>query len=331
VRTNTVSGPAQPTPRSSGSAAPEGARAQDRLQRPLRVPRPARRRAHRRGRGGAQRGLHRRAPRAITNNLNFGNPKKPEVYHQLREAVYGMGDACRVLETPVTGGNVSLYNENPQGAIYPDADHRHGGRAGGCRARHADALHHAGDTIILLGENTDELARVEYLAWIHGWSPARRRRATGGGARLIDALLAAIRPGTCAPRTIVRRAAWPSRSPKRAWPTASTPSARMWTSRTGTTLPLRALLFGEAQGRVVLSTAHADAVLATALAHGVPARIIGKVSDASFGLSITVGAHAVMAPLATLMTAYHDALPRAMSRAAAEAVPNDPALAGGPS
>ncbi|HSL72044.1 MAG TPA: phosphoribosylformylglycinamidine synthase subunit PurL, partial [Longimicrobiales bacterium] len=49
-------------------------------------------------------------PRAITNNLNFGNPLKPEVYHQLRECVLGMGEACRVFETPVTGGNVSLYN-----------------------------------------------------------------------------------------------------------------------------------------------------------------------------------------------------------------------------
>ncbi|MBR9990997.1 MAG: phosphoribosylformylglycinamidine synthase subunit PurL, partial [Gemmatimonadetes bacterium] len=58
-------------------------------------------------------------PRAITNNLNFGNPLKPEVYYQLREAVLGMGEACAAFETPVTGGNVSLYNENPNGAIYP--------------------------------------------------------------------------------------------------------------------------------------------------------------------------------------------------------------------
>ncbi len=58
-------------------------------------------------------------PMAITNNLNFGNPKPPEVYFQLREAVAGMGEACHALGTPVTGGNVSLYNENPSGAVYP--------------------------------------------------------------------------------------------------------------------------------------------------------------------------------------------------------------------
>ena len=58
-------------------------------------------------------------PLAITNNLNFGNPRRPEVYFQLREAIAGMAEACRVLGTPVTGGNVSLYNENPAGAVYP--------------------------------------------------------------------------------------------------------------------------------------------------------------------------------------------------------------------
>ena len=58
-------------------------------------------------------------PMAITNCLNFGNPKRPEVFFQFREAVGGMGDACAALGTPVTGGNVSLYNESPSGAVYP--------------------------------------------------------------------------------------------------------------------------------------------------------------------------------------------------------------------
>jgi phosphoribosylformylglycinamidine synthase subunit PurL len=58
-------------------------------------------------------------PIAITNCLNFGNPYDPEVYFQFKEAIRGMGDACRELETPVTGGNVSFYNESPEGAVYP--------------------------------------------------------------------------------------------------------------------------------------------------------------------------------------------------------------------
>jgi len=58
-------------------------------------------------------------PVAVTNCLNFGNPYKPEVFHMFREAVRGIGDACRVLNTPVTGGNVSFYNESPDYAVYP--------------------------------------------------------------------------------------------------------------------------------------------------------------------------------------------------------------------
>lgn len=58
-------------------------------------------------------------PLAITNCLNFGSPLKPEIFYQLAESVRGIGDACRALNTPVTGGNVSLYNENPEGAIWP--------------------------------------------------------------------------------------------------------------------------------------------------------------------------------------------------------------------
>src|SRR5690606_1498031 len=94
-------------------------------------------------------------PRAVTDNLNFGNPLKPEVYYQLREAVAGLAEACRAFDTPVVSGNVSLYNESPTGAIYPtpvvgmvgvlDDVERH------VRAGFRDP----GDAIILLGRNTD--------------------------------------------------------------------------------------------------------------------------------------------------------------------------------
>jgi len=58
-------------------------------------------------------------PLAITNCLNFGNPMDPEIYWQFREAIAGMGEACRAFDTPVTGGNVSFYNESPLGAVHP--------------------------------------------------------------------------------------------------------------------------------------------------------------------------------------------------------------------
>ena len=58
-------------------------------------------------------------PLAVTDNLNFGNPYKPEIFWQLREAVEGAAEACRAFGTPVIGGNVSLYNESPAGAVDP--------------------------------------------------------------------------------------------------------------------------------------------------------------------------------------------------------------------
>ncbi|MHB1297870.1 MAG: phosphoribosylformylglycinamidine synthase subunit PurL [Gemmatimonadaceae bacterium] len=267
-------------------------------------------------------------PKAITNCLNFGNPKKPEVFFQFREAVYGMGDACRVLETPVTGGNVSLYNENPQGAVYPtptigmvgvldDANHATG-----------MAFSNVGDSIILLGENTDEIGGSEYLSWIHGVvAGAPPACNLDGEKRLIAALLQAIRAGhvrsahDCSEGGLAvalaeccmadRDDAFGAKVDLSSW----------------SALPLRALLFGEAQGRVVVSTANAAAVLAVAKQHGVPAREIGAVTKKEAGLVVTVGARKMQAPLSGLINAYHEALPRAMSRAAAEAVSREQAKA----
>jgi phosphoribosylformylglycinamidine synthase len=94
-------------------------------------------------------------------------------------------------------------------------------------------------------------------------------------------------------------------------------------------LPRRALLFGEAQGRVVVSTASADAVLETARKHGVPAHVIGTVQSASAGLLITVEGKTMRITTDRMSDAWHGALPRAMQKAAAEVVDRDPALAGG--
>jgi len=269
-------------------------------------------------------------PMAITNCLNFGNPKKPEVFYQFREAVYGMGDACRALGTPVTGGNVSLYNENPQGAVYPTPvigmvglidDVRHVTRARFSTVGHA---------IVLLGDNTAELGGSEYLAWIHdvvaGAPPACDLDAE---QRLIDALLAAIGTGHVASAhdcsegglaVALAECCMASDAPH----TGAQVDLSAWAA-----LPLRALLFGEAQGRVLVSTADAGAILTIARAHGVPAAVIGSVRTASAGLVITVGARTVRADIARLADAYHGALPRAMQRAAAPMADPEAALAGG--
>ena len=80
-------------------------------------------------------------------------------------------------------------------------------------------------------------------------------------------------------------------------------------------LPLRALLFGEAQGRIVVSTPDPDAVLAIATRAGVPGRRIGTVSDAST-LALRIGTRTITAPLARLAESWHEAIPRIMQRSA---------------
>jgi phosphoribosylformylglycinamidine synthase subunit PurL len=256
-------------------------------------------------------------PMAITNNLNFGNPRRPEVYFQLREAVAGMKQACEALGTPVTGGNVSLYNENPTGAVYPTPVVGMVGLVDSLAHVTRSAFTTPGDAIVLLGENTDEIGGSEYLARVHGVVAGRPPRCDLGRERaLIDTLLDAIRSGAvrsahdCAEGGLAVALA-ECVMMDREQPT----SARVDLSHWGA-LPVRALLFGEAQARVVVSTPDPSAVLAIAERHGVPARAIGEVTRASETFTVTTGSVALSAPVAMLAEAYHEAIPRIMSRTA---------------
>lgn len=102
-------------------------------------------------------------PVAITNCLNFGNPYKPEIYWQFKEAIAGIGEACRILETPVTGGNVSFYNENPEGAVYPTPVIGMLGIVENLQHTTTAWFKNEGDIIVLLGENRGEIGGSEYL------------------------------------------------------------------------------------------------------------------------------------------------------------------------
>lgn len=107
-------------------------------------------------------------PLAVTNCLNFGNPYKPEIYWQFKEAVKGMGEACRAFETPVTGGNVSFYNENQKGAVYPTPVIGMLGLVERLEDITTMSFKNASDVILLLGENKEEIGGSEYLKVIHG-------------------------------------------------------------------------------------------------------------------------------------------------------------------
>lgn len=107
-------------------------------------------------------------PLAITNCLNFGNPYKPEVYWTFSECIRGMSDACLALGTPVTGGNVSFYNENPTGAIYPTPVIGMLGLIDDCTKVVTQYFKNEGDLVFLIGKECDEIGGSEYLKTIHG-------------------------------------------------------------------------------------------------------------------------------------------------------------------
>jgi phosphoribosylformylglycinamidine synthase len=107
-------------------------------------------------------------PLAVTDNLNFGNPYKPENFWQLREAVEGIAETCRAFGTPVVGGNVSLYNESPAGVVDPTPTVAMVGLIEKEEHITTQFFKAAGDNIILVGEIGDELGGSRFLKVCHG-------------------------------------------------------------------------------------------------------------------------------------------------------------------
>ncbi len=102
-------------------------------------------------------------PIGVTNCLNFGNPYIPEVYYQFVKAVTGMGKACRAFNTPVTGGNVSFYNQNPEGPVYPTPTIGMVGIIDDITQRMTLDFKKEGDTILLVGKAKNCIHSSEYL------------------------------------------------------------------------------------------------------------------------------------------------------------------------
>ena len=107
-------------------------------------------------------------PLGITNCLNFGNPYDPEVYYQFVHALKGMGDACRKFDTPVTGGNVSFYNQNPDGAVYPTPTIGMVGLLDNVNRKMTMDFKAAGDMIFMIGTSRGDINSSEYLHKIQG-------------------------------------------------------------------------------------------------------------------------------------------------------------------
>lgn len=107
-------------------------------------------------------------PLAITDCLNFGNPEDPEIYYELWHSARGISDACRALETPVISGNVSLYNENQNGAIYPTPTIGMVGLIEDLDNRLVNHFQTAGDLIYLVGKTKEAYAGSQIQKWQEG-------------------------------------------------------------------------------------------------------------------------------------------------------------------
>src|SRR5438093_2946098 len=221
-------------------------------------------------------------PLGATNCLNFGNPERPAIMWQFARAVEGIGTACRALGVPITGGDVSLYNETDGRAIYPTPVI---GVVG--LLEHADRfvcrrVQGPGDVVILLGEGRGELGGTEYLKLaydvVRGLPPALDLDAE----RALQALVVALADGRlirsahdCADGGIAVTLAECCFDTGGVGIEASIDEVEVGRDAG---LNRAAALFGESASRVVVSVApdRADEVLSRAAASSVPARIVGR-------------------------------------------------------
>jgi phosphoribosylformylglycinamidine synthase subunit PurL len=231
-------------------------------------------------------------PLALTDNLNFGNPHNPENFYQLQQAVDGLAEGCRAFDIPVTGGNVSLYNQSPGGPIDPTPTV---GIVGIIRdPKHITPSHfqNAGDAIVLVGGPSDggigeELGASLYLRETHGLKRGRPPEMDiEREKKMHDAVRAAIRLSE------VRSAHDLSEG---GLLVALAESAVGGSKQLGATISLDlpftrldALLFGESQGRAVITTRpeNASALVALIELRGVPARRIGSVGGQELKVKI---------------------------------------------
>jgi phosphoribosylformylglycinamidine synthase len=221
-------------------------------------------------------------PLALTNNLNFGNPERPHIMGQLVECVEGMAEAARVLDFPVVSGNVSLYNETNGEAILPTPVIGGVGLLTNLGEMATLAFKAPGEAIVVVGETTGWLGASLYLQEIEdreeGAPPpvdlAAERRNGDLIRRLISARLVTACHDVSDGGLLVAIAEMALAGDVGA--TLETPADE---------IAPHAWLFGEDQGRYVVTTSEEQAVLKAAADAGVPAQTIGRTD----GWSLTVG------------------------------------------
>ena len=249
-------------------------------------------------------------PLAITNCLNFGNPYDPEVYWQFAEVVAGMSEACKALGTPVTGGNVSFYNEGPDGAIFPTPVIGMVGIIDDENLLVTPDFKDPGDIVFLLGENKGHVGGTEYLRHFHN-------AMVGEAPRLDLELEIAIQRAVLAlARSRLIKSAHDLSEGGLAIALAEScildPKKPMGARITiPATIRPDFLLFGEDQSRILISasTTNAEPVQTLLRETNIPFQAIGEVQPNR----LTINNH-VNLPTTRLADLYYDSFPNAMTQ-----------------
>jgi phosphoribosylformylglycinamidine synthase len=254
-------------------------------------------------------------PLAMTDNLNFGNPYKPESFYQLKECVRGLADACRFFDVPVVGGNVSLYNESPEGSIDPTPTVAVVGlieEEAHITKQYAPG---PGARLVLLGGAPTELGGSQFLGIVHGLktgdAPALDLAAE---KRLHDLLLARIRAGRIGAAHDLSEGGLLVAVAEMLFTPRGTYGAAL--DLTPFSPPrVDAMLFGESQGRVVVAVRPGDLppLLDAAAAAGVPAQAIGEI-DGGAALAVATSSFQVSWPVADLRNLWETSIENAMKR-----------------
>jgi phosphoribosylformylglycinamidine synthase len=261
-------------------------------------------------------------PLGITNCLNFGNPEKPEVFFQFREACRGIADACRAFDTPVTGGNVSFYNESPAGAVDPTPVIGMVGFLERVDRRVPSHFAVAGDDVLILGATRGELGGSAYWAEIRRFVGGRPPPVDLDAERRVQEFLIAV-----AQRGLLRSAHDAAEGGILVALAEASIGGPYAPSGLGAEIDLEAyapgiepesLLYGEDAGRVVLSAdpAHSASLAALARDHAVPLYRAGRVGGER--LELRAGSHRLSWDVARLRSIYFEAIPRRMQHADAE-------------
>jgi phosphoribosylformylglycinamidine synthase II len=225
------------------------------------------------------------SPIGATNCLNFGNPERPEIMGQLVAAIRGMADACRAFEVPITGGNVSLYNETDGKAIYPTPVIGVVGLIEDARKTLTSWFKEAGDVVFLLGATRAELGGSEFLQVVHGRAAGRPPALDLDAEKRLHALVQ-----EAARQELLRSAHDPSDGGL----AVALAECCFRGEEPGLggrfDLPegLRAdvVLFSESPSRMVVTTRDEDGLLALAERHGVPVSRLGRVGGDRLALGI---------------------------------------------